>query len=85
MAIVLSTLKIIIYRSISTPDYVKDVVDGLNARDKKYLREQMNRLSKHLTTTCEFLVMLHYDSNKLTVDFLITMQRHFNRGFSHCR
>ena len=35
MTIVLSTLKIIIYRSISAPNYVKDVVDGLNAIDKK--------------------------------------------------
>ena len=44
MTIFLLTLNISIYRSIGAPGHGKYVVDGLNARDKRYMGEQMNRL-----------------------------------------
>ena len=69
MTIFLLTLKVIIDRKIGAPGYGKYFVDYLNARDKRYQRKQMNGLSKKCTTTCESLVMLHYESNKRTVSF----------------
>ena len=64
MIIVLLKLRISI--DIEIVDLVddKDVVYGLHARYKRYMREQMNSLLKSLTTTCEGLGMLHYASNK---------------------
>ena len=56
------SLNMRIYRSIGGPGQEKDVVDVLNAKDKRYLRQK--NLSKIITTTCEGLGMLHYSSNK---------------------
>ena len=43
MKILASTTQLVIYRTIVTPGHGKDVVDGLNARDKRYLRDNMNK------------------------------------------
>ena len=56
-------------RETGKPSHGKDVVDDLIATDEIYLRERMNRLSKHLTTTCEGLGLLHSDSNTSTINF----------------
>ena len=67
--IVLLVFKISIYRSIRAPGHCKYDVYGLNSRDKKYLREQMNRPSKSITKNCEGLGMLHSTSNSSTISF----------------
>ena len=69
MKIIFLTLKINIYRSSGALLYGKDAVDDQNARDKRYPKEQMNRLSKILTKNREVLGMLHYTSNISTVSF----------------
>ena len=69
MTIYLSTSKVSTDREIGAPGHGRDCLDGQNKRDKRYLREQMKRLSKFLTTTCEVFGMLHSVSNKLTVSF----------------
>ena len=43
-----ASLNITIDRAIGAPGHGKDVVDGLNARDKCYLREQLQRIVKDL-------------------------------------
>ena len=50
------TLKIIIDREIVAPGHRKYVVDGLNERDKIYLREKINMLSNIFTTILKALV-----------------------------
>ena len=67
VAIVALTFKVSIYRSVGEPVHGKYVVDGVNFRDKRYLRLNMNRLSSNCTTTCEVLGMLHAASNSPTV------------------
>ena len=59
MANFLLALNISIDSAIGEPGHWKYFVDGLNARDKKYLREQMKGLSKILTTICEGLDMIN--------------------------
>ena len=44
MTIFSLTLKISTYREVGSSEHGKYVVDGINARDKIYLKEQMNRL-----------------------------------------
>ena len=56
-------------RETGKPGRGKDVVDDLIATDEIYPRERINRLSKHLTTTCEGLGMLHSDSYISTINF----------------
>ena len=83
MTIFSLTLKIIIYREIGEPGRWKDAVDFPNARDLLFLREQINRLSKHLTNTFGGLgiisyiysgsdVILHINKDILTEDSLIS-------------
>ena len=60
---VLLPLNIKMDRAISAPCNWKDVIYGINSRDKCYLTEIMNRLLKSLTTNCEGFGMLHYASN----------------------
>ena len=51
-------------REISAPGHGKDVLDGLNAIVKFYLKEKMNRLSNNIIRNCEGLGMLNSDSSK---------------------
>ena len=64
MIIVLLTFNMIIDRAIGGPGHGKDVVDGLNSTDKRYLREKMNSFSKIHTTACEGLGVLQSVSSK---------------------
>ena len=66
--IVLLASDLTIYRAIGAPYHGKYVIDVINTGDKKYLKEQINRLLKIIPTTCEGLGMLHSSSNKSAVD-----------------
>ena len=57
------TLNNIIDKEIGAPGHGKYFLCDINARDKSYMRGEMNRLSKIITTTCESLVMIYSDSN----------------------
>ena len=41
---------IIVYHAINAPGYVNNVVDGLNATDKLYLKEHMELIGKLAST-----------------------------------
>ena len=69
MKIVSLILKISTYIPNDAPGQGKGFVDGINERDKSYLRKHMDMLSKSLNTTFEGLGTLHYASNKSTVGF----------------
>ena len=47
LSMVASTFGIVIDRGIGAPGHGKDVVDGLNACDKRYLREVLNQMVKN--------------------------------------
>ena len=63
------TLKISIDRSIVAPVHWGNVLDGISARYKRYLRGEINRLLIILTTPFKVIGMLHSDSNKSIVSF----------------
>ena len=44
---VASHFGIVIDRTIGAPGHGKDVVDGLNAHDKRFLKEVLNRMVKN--------------------------------------
>ena len=67
--IVSLTLKISTDKEIGEPGNGGNYLDGLNERDKMYLRQQMNGFSDNITKTCEGIGMLHSASNKSTVFF----------------
>ena len=60
---------IIIYRAINAPGHGKNVVDGINATEKRYLKEKMEPLgklgSKHTTN----IGMLPSTSKYVTIKF----------------
>ena len=56
MTILTLIFNIIIGREIGATSHGKDVVDGLNSRDKIYLRKQMNRLLNILPQLLKALV-----------------------------
>ena len=62
-------MRISIYRAIGAPGNGKYVVDVINSSNKRYLREQMNRLTNNITTTFEGIGILHSASIRSTISF----------------
>ena len=51
------------------PDHGKYFLSGLNASNKRYLRENLNMWSKNITTTCEIIGVLNSTSISPAVIF----------------
>ena len=60
---------IIIDCTINSSVHVHNVVDGLNATDKHYLKEQMELLGKSASNDTSNIRMLSSASNNVSIDF----------------
>ena len=77
MLVISSSYGIIIYRAINSPGHGNNVVDGLNATEKRYLKEQMECIGKLAINNTSNIGMIPSASKYVSIKIFRSMYTHY--------
>ena len=76
MSVMSQTYSIIIYRGISAPGHGKEVVDGLNAVDKRYIYQLMSKVQLPGSVIFDLQIKIHTGTEKKDVSLAKEFKDH---------
>ena len=76
MSVMSQTYSIIIDRGVSAPGHGKEVVDGFNAVDKRYIYQLMSKVQLPGSTRFDSQIKIHTDTEKKDVSLAREFKDH---------
>ena len=74
---------IIIDRGISAPSHVKEVVDGINAIEKRFIYQLMSNVQPQGSKKFDSHILMHYFTENSDVSMAKRFQKHLS--MEHCK